>query len=278
MLWVLHWYHLKHLLCDRQTAFYPPIRYIPQYDTQQTNIVSYRSPQTINSLLLSNTQYLIKYLLIKCSIVIVVFWKVIEIFWACLFKIKDNLKLQKLNCRNWTQYLTRTIDGLVFLVFQQKVSKFIKHFNWFTVNQHRPCDSMMTSRMAWRRWMLQGCCKGIDLTSVCYAQWCKSAPWFHYGALKPGRIKISNCWIFERVEKKDWSTQRKTLKARRKTKTNSTHERQQAGIKFRPQWWEVSALTAAISLLLLYNSLKYTNFWSHLQHVKQKRNSFLIGS
>lgn len=45
-------------------------------------------------LLLSNC--LIQYLLIKCSIVVFVFWKVIQIVWACLVKIKDNITLQTL--------------------------------------------------------------------------------------------------------------------------------------------------------------------------------------
>ena len=47
-------------------------------------------------LVLSNTHCLIQYLLIKCSIVVFVFWKVIKIAWACLVKIKDNITLQTL--------------------------------------------------------------------------------------------------------------------------------------------------------------------------------------
>lgn len=84
-------------LCDKQIAVYPFTPLCRKvYPPLKYTANQHRSAQTVDSHVLSNTQCLINYLLIKCSIVIFVLWKVIEIFWTCLFKIKDNIKLQTL--------------------------------------------------------------------------------------------------------------------------------------------------------------------------------------
>ena len=54
------------------------------------------------------------------------------------------------------------------------------------------------------------------------------------------------CWFLRREE--NWTTQRKTLVARREPTTNSTHIWHQAGIEPGPHLWEGGALTTAPSL------------------------------
>jgi len=66
--------------------------------------------------------------------------------------------------------------------------------------------------------------------------------------LYPGLIGIWRCWFLWRKENR--RTRRKTLGARIKPTTNSTHVWHQAGIEPRSHWWETSSLTTAPSLPL----------------------------
>ena len=61
---------------------------------------------------------------------------------------------------------------------------------------------------------------GIDFTSVCYAQWYKSAP-FHCAGPLTRTNKNLELLDFGEGGIEDWSTRRKTLRSRRKPGTNS---------------------------------------------------------